>query len=214
MRSFPLLLCVLLSAPSYAAPEEGLISHNVTISNVTYEDRDAVRVVESSRSAGEDRIAILVDSEMQNGTISGYVSGGLLKGAGAQARGFVGLAFRIDDTVSSFEAVYLRPTNARAEDQLRRNHSIQYFSYPEFPWHRLRQETPAKYESYADMVPGEWIHYRLEVDGETARLFLNQSRQPVLIVNDLKLGDRAGRVGLWVGPGTEAHFSAISVHPR
>ena len=140
---------------------------------------------------------------MRNGTISGYISGGLLKDAGAQARGFVGIAFRIDDAVSSFEAVYLRPTNARADDQLRRNHSVQYISFPEFPWHRLREESPGMDETYADMVPGEWVHYRLEVDGETARLYLNEAEQPVLIVNDLKLGDRSGRVG----------FASVSPEP-
>ena len=61
------------------------------------------------------------------------------------------------------------------------------------------------------MVPGEWIHYRLDVQGESARLYLNHAEQPTLIVNDLKLGERSGRIGLWVGPGTEAHYSEITV---
>ena len=191
-----------------------LLEHNVSTAAVSYKGKDAIRVVESERSVDEDKLAILVGSETQDATITGYVSGGLRKEAGAQARGFVGIAFRIDEAVSSFEAVYLRPTNARAEDQLRRNHSVQYISHPDFPWHRLRKETPAKYETYADMQPGEWIHYRLEIDGEKARLFLDHSEQPVLIVNDLKLGPRSGRVGLWVGPGTEAHFSDVKVEAR
>lgn len=207
-------LTIVLTAASLAQGDEVLIEHEVAATSVSYRDRDAVRVVEAQPSVDEDKIAILADSDMTNGTISGYLSGGLRQEAGAQARGFVGIAFHINEEVSSFEAIYLRPTNARAEDQLRRNHSVQYISYPDFPWHRLRKESPARYETYADMVPGQWIHYRLDVEGETARLYLDRSEQPVLIVNDLKLGGRGGRVGLWVGPGTEAHFSGITVDAR
>jgi hypothetical protein len=46
----------------------------------------------------------------------------------------------------------LRPTNGRADDQVRRNHSTQYISYPDFPWYRLREETPGMYESYSDSI--------------------------------------------------------------
>jgi hypothetical protein len=42
--------------------------------------------------------------------------------APAYARGFVGLAFRID-AAGRFENIYLRPTNSTAADQVRRNHA-------------------------------------------------------------------------------------------
>jgi hypothetical protein len=54
------------------------------------------------------------------------------------------------------ESIYLRPTNGRADDQLRRNHSVQYDSVPDFPWFRLRKESPGVYESYTDLEAGEW----------------------------------------------------------
>jgi hypothetical protein len=54
-------------------------------------------------------------------------------------------------TFSGFECFYLRPTNGRADDQVRRNHSVQYISFRGFPWYRL--ESPEKYESYTDLVP-------------------------------------------------------------
>jgi len=126
------------------------------------------------------------------------------------ARGFVGIAFRVADP-SRYEAIYLRPTNGRAEDQLRRNHSIQYISHPEFPWERLRAEAPGVYESYTDMVPGEWIRCRIVVAGTHARLFLGSASQPSLVVNDLKHGDASGSVALWIGPGTMAHFSNLRI---
>ena len=35
-------------------------------------------------------------------------------------------------------------------------------------------------------------------------LYVNGASQPTLVVNDMKLGDTQGGVGLWVGMGTEA----------
>ena len=112
---------------------------------------------------------------------------------------------------STFETIYLRPTNGRADDQLRRNHSVQYFAYPEYPWHRLRDETPGMYETYVDLVPGEWTRVKIEVSGEQARLYVHDAEQPVLVVNDLKLGNSEGAIGLWIGPGTDAYFADLSV---
>ena len=67
------------------------------------------------------------------------------------ARGFIGLAFRIAPDYSTFEAIYLRPTNGRAEDMTRRQHAVQYFAYPDWKFDRLRQETPGRYEAGDDI---------------------------------------------------------------
>ena len=134
--------------------------------------------------------------------------------ARAGARGFVGVVFRIQATDGSFgcEGIYLRPTNGRAEDQVRRNHSTQYFAYPGYDFARLRREAPAQYESYVDLVPGEWTPMRIEVRGANAKLFVGAAPQPVLIVNDLKRGaDAHGSVGLYVDNGTDGHFRNLRV---
>jgi hypothetical protein len=58
----------------------------------------------------------------------------------------------------------------------------------------------------------EWITLRIEVRDEKAKLYLNGQSQPVLIVNDLKLGANAsGGVGLWVDIGTDGHFTDLKV---
>jgi hypothetical protein len=139
------------------------------------------------------------------------VSGEPGPGAAQAARGFVGIAFRVASDQSKFECFYLRPTNGRADDQVRRNHSAQYISFPEFPWQKLRKEFPEKYESYVDLVPGEWTKVRIEVKAGKARLFVHGASQPTLIVNDLKLGETNGAVALWIGPGTVAHFANVRV---
>jgi hypothetical protein len=149
--------------------------------------------------------------EFGDGTIELELSGEPGPGAAEAARGFVGVAFHANAAGDRMEIVYLRPTNGRAEDQVRRNHSVQYESLPEYPWFRLRKETPEKYESYVDLVPGAWTRYRLTVEGAKARLHVHGAEQPTLVVNDLTLGPARGRVGLWVGPGTLARFASVSV---
>lgn len=177
---------------------------------VTYKGHKAIRLVEEPGQTN-GAMAVLKNSEFHDGTIEVDVTGALAPTADATARGFVGIAFRVAPDGSKFECLYIRPTNARADDQLRRNRSVQYISHPDYPWQRLRQETPAQYETYADLVPGEWTKLRIEVKGDKARLWVNGASQPTLLVNDLKHGDSHGALALWIGPGTEAHFANLKI---
>jgi hypothetical protein len=207
-------LCLAGSAETRTVPLDSasnLKAHNVKAENVTFKGRKALRVTEAGPSTGAVEQLAIVDSNFQNGSIEAEVAGEPGAGAGEGARGFVGIAFRAAPDMSKFECFYLRPTNGRAEDQVRRNHSVQYISFPDFPWQRLRKEFPEKYESYVDLVPGEWTKVKIEVNGTKARLFVHGAAQPVLIVNDLKLGEGRGGVGLWIGPGTVAHFANMRV---
>lgn len=186
--------------------------HNVTAKRVTYRGKRGVRLVESDKRTDDgDSIAILTDSKFRDGVIETEIAGTLMPGAAESMRGFVGIAFRTGTGGESFECFYLRPTNGRADDQLRRNHATQYVSHPDYPWHRLRQETPGVYEAYADMVPGEWMKIKIVVAGVRAQLYLGGATQPCLIVNDLKLGVTQGQIALWIGTGTKAYFSKITV---
>jgi hypothetical protein len=179
--------------------------------------REAVKVAKDPKITEPDQPSFIKirSLEFRNGTIEVKVLSRLLPTAPATARGFIGVAFRIAADNSKFECIYLRPTNGRAEDQVRRNHSIQYFSFPDFTFDRLRKESPERYESYADMGLNEWITMRIEVRGKQAKLFLNDTRQPVLIVNDLKHGENAaGAIALWVDNGTEGYFADLKVQPQ
>ena len=136
-------------------------------------------------------------------------------GAGGGARGFVGVAFRVASDGRTYDCFYLRPTNGRADDQERRNHTAQYISHPNFPWFKLREQTPSKYESYVDIQPAEWIHVKIDVNGDKAKLFVNGNSQPTLIVNDLKTGASGkGPVALWMEGTTIAHFANLKITPR
>lgn len=162
-------------------------------------------------SGDGDGRGIIKGSRFHDGTISLDVAGAPAKGAVEAARGFIGIDFRIQPDGGHWENIYVRPTNGRAPDQLRRNHSTQYTSFPDWPWERLRKETPGVYESYADMIAGEWTHLRIVVHGKDATLYVGNAEQPCLLVHDLKLGDVEGGVALWIGPGTEGYFRNVKI---
>ena len=214
-----LLACVFagfLGAQTFSLQStDGLKPNGVAVQAVTFKGKQAVRVTQQGTATGdqatEDTIAIISGTDVQDGVIELEISGDVGPGVTAQARGFVGVAFRAAPDLKRFECFYLRPTNGRAEDQVRRNHSAQYVSVPGFPWPRLRKEFPEKYESYVDLVPGEWTKVKIEVRGEKARLFVHGAEQPTLVVNDLKQGTTTGAVGLWIGPGTVGHFRDLRI---
>lgn len=189
---------------------------NVNAETVTFKGRKALRVRDAAPTGtgDEGRLLVLPKTEFQDGIIEVELAGEPGPGAPEGARGFVGMAFRIAADQSRFECIYLRPTNGRAEDQVRRNHSVQYISIPGFPWHLLRKDFPEKYETYVDLVPGEWTKVKIEVRGEKARLYVNGATQPILLVNDLKQGLTKGSLALWIGPGTVAHFSNLRISPQ
>jgi hypothetical protein len=176
--------------------------------SVTYRGRDAIRLIESDDvPEGLHSLAIVPTAAFIDGSIETEIAGSPRSDAPPDARGFVGIAFRVQSDARAFEAFYLRPTNGRSDDQLRRNHSTQYISHPDYPWYRLREESPGRYESYADLAPGEWTPIRIVVSGSQALLYVNKAEQPCLVVNDLKLDRAPGQIALWIGGGTEGFFS-------
>ena len=205
------------------ATVESLTLINAKAEPATHQGRAGLRVVVSEEALkrytpadGElNPLAVIQGVEFSSGVIEAEIAGEPGPGAGEGARGFVGIAFRMQKDAKTYDAFYLRPTNGRADDQVRRNHSTQYISNPAWPWPRLRKESPEKYEAYVDLVPGEWTKIRIEVRGEQARLYVHDQPQPTLIVSDVKSGAKgSGAVALWVGPGTIAHFRNLTVRPN
>ncbi len=186
-----------------------LAPHRVKLESVEFAGKRGVRMIEDGSVPNGEAYAVVKDATFHNGTIEVEMAGRPAPGVAEGARGFIGIAFRIQG--EKFEYIYLRPTNGRADDQVRRNHSTQYSSFPSFDFATSRKEAPEKYESYVDLEPGVWTRCRITVDGTKARLFVNGATQPALIVNDLKLGDSTGSVALWIGPGTEGYFTGLSI---
>ena len=200
---------VAFASPASAQTAGQLIPHNVKLESADYLGKRAVRITEDGQVANGEAYAVVKDAVFHNGAIEVELAGRPASGAAAAARGFIGIAFRLRN--DQFEYIYLRPTNGRADDQVRRNHSTQYSAYPDFSFAVAREQAPEKYESYVDIEPGVWTQYRITVEGTKARLYVHGANQPCLIVNDLKLGDSSGGVALWIGPGTEGYFTGLEI---
>ena len=186
---------------------------NVEASRVRYRGADALMLRAAPNVADDATFAAIRGVTARDFVIEADLSG-VPVGDTTTAREFVGIAFRISDDRDRFEAIYLRPTNARADDQVRRNHTTQYISHPGSPWERLRAAHPGKYESYVDLDAERWTRIRLVVDGSRAELYVSDATQPALIVNDLKLPPASGGIGLWVGPGSKGYFKSVTVAVR
>jgi hypothetical protein len=217
-----LLLPTLLLAQTARYPltsAAALRPHNVVVEPATLQGKKGLKVVASQNAvqpgAGVETLALINDLMFSDGVIEVEIAGDVAPGAPEGARGFVGIAFRVQEDLRTYDAFYLRPTNGRADDQVRRNHAAQYISHPDWPWFRLRKEFPAKYESYVDLVPGTWTKVKIEVHGEQANLYVHDQKQPTLIVSDVKSGAKGrGAVALWMDSGTVAHVRNLTVSPK
>jgi hypothetical protein len=190
-----------------------LIANQVSMSFEKLEGTKVLKVVKDSTLTKVDEATFvrIKDLDFQNGVIEVKVLSRLLKSASPSDRGFIGVAYHINADNSKFDCIYIRPTNGRADDQVRRNHSIQYFSFPDFKFNRLRKEKPEMFESYADMGLNEWIKIKIVVKGTQSKLFLNDNKQPSLIVNESLGNNSTGALGLFVDVGTEGYFRDLKV---
>lgn len=215
------VICILLLFTSYIFSQNKskadfkLEGVNVSFAQQKLKGQKVVRVVKDSTilKFDEPTFVKINNIKFSNGIIEVKVLSRLLPNAPDFSRGFIGIAFHINEDNSQFECIYLRPTNARAESQIRRNHSIQYFAYPEYKFQKLREEYPCAYETYADLTLNEWISLRLVINGEKARLYINNNKQPSLVINDLKFyNNHESTMGLFVDVGTEAFFKDLKIH--
>lgn len=155
-----------LSAQSISLDKSNIEPVHVSVSAEKPGDKEAIKVIKDStiKEVDEPTFVRIKGIDFQNGTIEVKVLSRLLKDAPDYARGFIGVAFRINDSNTKYESIYIRPVNARVDDQVRRNHAIQYYSYPDYKFDRLRKESPERYESYADMEMNKWITMKIEVN--------------------------------------------------
>jgi hypothetical protein len=186
-----------------------VVEPGVKAEAVEYRGRRAVRL---TREAVDDAALALVNgTQFHDGTIEVDIATKVTTPPGGRRPGFAGIAFRLGNNPSHYELFYLRPGNSRSEDQAMRNHSVQYVSSPDFGWEKLRRQWPFIYESYADLQLDEWTKVKIEVRGRQARLYVNGSEKPSLIVDGLKGEDLQGAIALWGYTGEEAYFSNLRI---
>jgi len=127
------------------------------------------------------------------------------------AQGFIGVAFRIAERDTAYESIYLRPKVGRSDNQLFRNHTVQYYSYPHYKFDRLRKESEGMYETTAPVDINEWITMRIEVKGQKAYMYINDAKYSSFVVEKMKGETKSGSIGLWVDIGTIGYFKDLKV---
>jgi hypothetical protein len=128
--------------------------------------------------------------------------------------GFIGVYFKIQKSDTAFEGIYVRPRVGRATNQLHRNHAVQYISFPRYKFDTLRKIAPFKYEGSAPVALNEWITMRIEVNGQTAEMFINDMKHSSFIVDKMLGNNKKGGIGLYVDIGTIGYFRDLKVTKR
>ena len=186
-----------------------IIPINTEITEQKHKGKAALKVkaIKNNKSA----MVWLPISDFAEGTIEFEMAADRAANSHPESRGFAGLAFHISKDTTNYDVIYLRATNGRAEDQVRRNHTVQYMAQPDFDFQVLREKFPEKYETYVDMVPNEWTKLKIVVEGRITKLYVHDQEQPTLIVKDMLNKTTIGGIALWVGGSTEAYYRNMKI---
>ena len=202
--------------------------HNVTGSIIKFEGKEVLKIERDLKAlpfdvnniegtVDEPHYARLVGLEdFENGTIEVKMYSQIQDPPPYPGvAGFIGIYFRIKEDDSAFEAIYVRPKVGRATKQLFRNHAVQYISYPHAKFDTLRKSyPPGSYEGSAPVALKEWIKMTIEVNGETAEMFINDMKYSSFIVDKMLGKHKIGGVGLYVDIGTIGYFKDLKVTKR
>ncbi len=232
MKKIQLILILVLSTLYVSGQKQKLTLkkqtfelHNVTGSIIVFEGKQVLKIERDlialpfdvnniEKTVDEPHYARLVGLEdFENGTIEVKMYSQIQDPPPYPGvAGFIGVYFRIKEDDSAFESIYVRPKVGRVNNQLFRNHAVQYISYPHAKFDTLRKSyPPGSYEGSAPVALKEWIKMRIEVNGETAEMFINDMKYSSFIVDKMLGKHKIGGVGLYVDIGTIGYFKDLKV---
>jgi hypothetical protein len=178
--------------------------------------------VERTEKDGKAAVRLVVKGDSPNGIVGlalprtlTFSTGTIeidLKGKNVRQRSFLGVAFNVIDE-KTFEAVYFRPFNFKAEDPMR-SRSVQYIAWPTNTWEHLRKSAPGQFEKPVNPVPDPdgWFHAQIEVTASQVRVFVNHEKEPSLVVARLSHGGNERPVGLFVD-SADGQYANLTVAP-
>lgn len=232
MKKVDLILLLIVSTFSVLGQKQKLTLkkqtfelHNVTGSIIKFKGKEVLKIERDLKAlpfdvnhieatVDEPHYARLVDLEdFENGTIEVKMYSQLQDPAPYPGvAGFIGVYFRIKEDDSAFEGIYVRPKVGRVNNQMFRNHAVQYFSYPHAKFDTLRKSyPPGSYEGSAPVALKEWIKMRIEVNGESAEMFINDMKYSSFVVGKMLGKNKIGGVGLYVDIGTIGYFKDLKI---
>jgi hypothetical protein len=148
-----------------------------------------------------DGIGILEDVEFDKGIIEVE-----LLGENNPGRSFIGIAFNIQND-TTYEVIYFRPFNFVAEEQIRKDHMVQYIFHPEFTWRKLRDERDGEFEGEIANPPDpdDWFKAIININEKKVEVYVNDILEPVLVVDRLT-STKSRKIGIWTGYGSSGRF--------
>ncbi len=148
-----------------------------------------------------DGIGILETIEFDKGIIEIE-----LLGENNPGKSFIGIAFNIQSD-KNYEAVYFRPFNFIAEEQIKKDHMVQYIFHPEFTWRKLREERTGEFEGEIANPPNPeaWFKTVINISDEKIEVYVNDIYEPVLTINRLT-SPKSNKIGIWTGFGSSGRF--------
>jgi hypothetical protein len=199
--------------------------HNVTGSIVKFQGKNVLKIERDLKAIpfDENRLEATVDEphfakllgldDFENGTIEVKMYSQIQNPSPYKpAAGFIGVYYRIAKNDLEFESIYLRPKVGRASNQYARNHAVQYFSYPNYKFETLRKNYPAgSYEGSAPVALNEWITMRIEINGESAEMYINNMKYSSFVVDKMLGNTKKGSIGLYVDIATIGYFKDLKV---
>jgi hypothetical protein len=198
--NFNLVHAQTIKADLSATKNFTVINRNITVAN-----NEGKAIVHLDAKPG-DGVAWLNNTNFTTGIIEFD-----LKGKNVLQQSFVGIAFHgIND--STYEAIYFRPFNFGSDDTVRKNHSVQYISMPQYDWFYLRENSPGKYENALTKAveANQWFHVRIAVSNDQVEVFVNSDDKHSLIVKSLSK-NATGKIGFWVGNNSDGDFANLTI---
>ncbi len=154
-------------------------------------DLGAAQVVEHLGRQALTGAAMLKEASFEDGVIEVDVA---MKGG---ARSYPGVLFRVRSE-AEYERIYLRPHRAPLYTD-----AVQYVASFNGVDSWQLYGGPG-FTAQATIPTDRWVHMKIEVLGSQARVFLDDSPQPVLTVWELQHGTKRGGLGLNAGPSDGA----------
>ena len=203
---------------THANAQEGPFTPNLAAITDAKSWRLIHTTAENLEVDGKRAVRLIAEGDSANGIVGLALPAGLsfatgiieidLKGKNVRQRSFLGVAFNVADE-KTFEAVYFRPFNFRAEEPMR-SRAVQYVAWPVNTWEHLRKNTPGRFEDSVNPVPDPdgWFHAKIEVTEGEVRVFVNEANEPSLVVRRLAMGGNSRPAGLFVdsAEGIYANF--------
>ncbi len=153
-----------------------------------------------------DGLAILKNVSFETGIIDLEI-----KGENVQGKSFVGIAFNVQND-STYEAIYFRPFNFLAEEQIRREHSMQYLAHPKNTWFYLRENFEGQYEAEFPRQPNpdDWFKVQVKVDDSSVQVWDPESNTELLKVGRLDQS-KSDKIALWMGFDSKGSFRNLKI---